>query len=1287
MFQPAGTHHHLFRIGTWVTLAAFLGGSVIPPGASLAQGVSVAGVVLPAPGTMVMPTPSFAPAVMRGIRIFPNEPLRFDFIIDTGNTGFNDEDFKSESERLIRYFLAAVTIPEDDLWVNLSPYEQDRIVPSAFGQTEMGRDLLAQDYLLKQLTASLLYPEKDLGHEFWERVRARVRERFGTADVTVNTFNKVWVIPDRAVVYESGDVAFIMESHLKVMLEEDYLAMSEAQASSGRSATNSAGADRMGHEIIREVILPEIEREVNEGAHFVSLRQIYHSMILATWFKRNLRASVLGRVYVERNKIGGVEIDDAEAGKKIYAQYLAAFKKGAYNYIKEEYDRTTDRMIPRKYFSGGVRFGQATDNAMIVESGPAEAMLSKAAAAAAGPMTTVESGMRVVRDEGRLGAGEGARAPAEASVDKPADESTPRPEPRAETRTADRSVGETLSVRPETANSERDGLRGNDGDKSNTVFQAEVPLPEFLRGVENEKIGKFLPRLLESIPEARRALAEQVRHVSDGNRTGQEFSIEMETRDAQLLISVQSGERYNTGYGGNVVVHTHPILRLRDKDNQGKRTGIGYRSILDTLSPTPDSFDVFRPGMIVAGSEATGYFALVYDLSETENRRWYGEIGRQKVARHDRPGKIIELGAGQLFKIVPQGDEVQLQPISVAETEVKWGEVQRAPEKKRQLELELNLRPHPQHPSQPFRAEFGDGFREVMAFVTNGEYYPVEIIGYQKNPRQGVPDGYTHLLDVGGTEGFDYRFVTQGHDKNSSRSNQYSNLARLQGVLAQFGVAVSVMQIEVGTKNVQIYKPHLTSVGISPKSISQLHADRVIEELAKLHAAGIVHNDLIGAGKHAGLNWQNVKFEMDSKTQSPVRAVFDGSGFEKAEAYSFENRFLADEFYAVADALLNDLDINDPQNREKMTKTWFERHEKIIGTAGTNRAETRSPNLAPVGETRSPIGSEGYNAEARAEVRSDTPISHRELTLGVETSLADPDRREVRGDVTESLSTLAPEWVEIGLKSNVLVRDKATKALSFRNKAAGDAWAAMTRSSYASYSVTGLIEKEFSTKVSPEQLKQLILAGRVTFDADVGAFRASAAEKETRIVLADGQGLSLTEDALALLYDKTHARDEAMPATLIDVADLSNPETPAKQPFKADDVLSMILKKQVPAGEVMLAQPMPDGEAGAAHQTAPKETDPAASGSDAGMISAADKGKTDGGAAQNPGGIDLNPGHLDLQTRGEGMDALPWADIESLETVPFDGFVPVILNVVPTNLPMFMGAAGAGSEFELSRVP
>ena len=39
----------------------------------------------------------------------------------------------------------------------------------------------------------------------------------------------------------------------------------------------------------------------------------------------------------------------------IYRRYLQAFKKGAFNYIKEEIDPLTQQPIPKKYFSGGVQ--------------------------------------------------------------------------------------------------------------------------------------------------------------------------------------------------------------------------------------------------------------------------------------------------------------------------------------------------------------------------------------------------------------------------------------------------------------------------------------------------------------------------------------------------------------------------------------------------------------------------------------------------------------------------------------------------------------------------------------------------------------------------------------------------------------------------------------------------------------------------------------------------------------------------------------------------------------------
>ncbi|MCA9392650.1 MAG: histidine phosphatase family protein [Candidatus Omnitrophica bacterium] len=303
---------------------------------------------MPDPGVMVHRSTSYAPAMMNGVTIHPDRPFHFDFVIDKGESASQDESFRNESMRLVRYFLASLTVPEQDLWVNLSPEEADRTIPPEFAQTDMGRDLLLQDYLLKQFTASLMYPDKETGQDFWRRVHRRAQQLFGTTDVPVNTFNKVWIVPQAAVVYQNGNSAYVVESTLKVMMEEDY------QAAAAGQPSPPLPADRFADEIVRDVLIPEIEYEVNHGKQFARLRQIYHTLILATWYKENIRASFVNEMYSNRNKIAGIDISDKDSKEEIYAAYLAAFRRGVYNMIREDYDPYSRRMIPRNYFSGGM---------------------------------------------------------------------------------------------------------------------------------------------------------------------------------------------------------------------------------------------------------------------------------------------------------------------------------------------------------------------------------------------------------------------------------------------------------------------------------------------------------------------------------------------------------------------------------------------------------------------------------------------------------------------------------------------------------------------------------------------------------------------------------------------------------------------------------------------------------------------------------------------------------------------------------------------------------------------
>ncbi len=318
-----------------------------------ADGVGSSAILLPKPGTMVSMSPSFEAPTLRGIKVHPQDPLRFEFVLDQGDSTVPASALKDESTKLVKYFLASVTTPAGDLWVNLSPYEKDRIVAQSFGQTEMGRDLLAQDYILKQLTASMIYPESKTGKEFWSRVYAQAAKRFGTTRVPINTFNKVWIVPDKADVYENAanGTAYVSHASLKVLLEGDYLALNKAQKPQGK-----ADSQKLGTDIVREVVIPLLTKEVNEGRNFAPIRQVYHALILATWYKKKLKDSVISLGYADKNKTAGIDFSDDQTKEKIYLQYLEAFKAGAYNYIKEEADPLTKKLIPRKYFSGGASF-------------------------------------------------------------------------------------------------------------------------------------------------------------------------------------------------------------------------------------------------------------------------------------------------------------------------------------------------------------------------------------------------------------------------------------------------------------------------------------------------------------------------------------------------------------------------------------------------------------------------------------------------------------------------------------------------------------------------------------------------------------------------------------------------------------------------------------------------------------------------------------------------------------------------------------------------------------------
>ena len=304
-------------------------------------------------------------ATLKGVKVDFNDPFKLEFIVDYGRQGKLDP---VQAKVLVNYFLAALAMPEDKMWVNLSPYEPDRVIEPDLSQTEFGEGLLSQDCALKQFAASLTNPGTESGKRYWDALNSPPstdHSRQWTVDRGQNAqsaFNKVWIVPHSAKIYQNEDTALIESRALSVMTEEDYLAATAA-VHSPQSTDHSRGQSTVDRgqgaiSAFKTIILPLIDQEVNSGERFVPLRQMYDAFILASWFKKRLQDSLF-RYYLDQGKVSGIDLADKDAKEKIYNQYVQSFAKGEYNVVKKDYDHEQHKITARQYVSGGIALGDA----------------------------------------------------------------------------------------------------------------------------------------------------------------------------------------------------------------------------------------------------------------------------------------------------------------------------------------------------------------------------------------------------------------------------------------------------------------------------------------------------------------------------------------------------------------------------------------------------------------------------------------------------------------------------------------------------------------------------------------------------------------------------------------------------------------------------------------------------------------------------------------------------------------------------------------------------------------
>jgi len=300
---------------------------------------------------------AFAPDIFRPLhlRYLSYNPVdnNFQLFLDKGSLkNPNPQELQDTTKTLLNYFFVGISLPNDTFWVNLRPDAENNIIDARLAQTDVGKILLESDLQLKKDTAKFTSPETPEGKEYWDKLYKKAGEIFGSENITIPTLTRPWIVPDEIIIRETVDSAYIYKATLKVMLEQDYLK---------DSAVYNFKDDRLkelneySSQLIREIIIPKLTKEVNSSKRYASLRQVYYSLIMAQWFKaRNLGKDGLYSHLIDRKDLTNLTSKESWSKTTYFKEYQKSFKDGEYNIQEPIY--TPYGQTIRSYFSGGEIF-------------------------------------------------------------------------------------------------------------------------------------------------------------------------------------------------------------------------------------------------------------------------------------------------------------------------------------------------------------------------------------------------------------------------------------------------------------------------------------------------------------------------------------------------------------------------------------------------------------------------------------------------------------------------------------------------------------------------------------------------------------------------------------------------------------------------------------------------------------------------------------------------------------------------------------------------------------------
>jgi len=304
------------------------------------------------------------PPVVGGIAFPLKDPMKigFSLLADAEHEMPTQAEQLELQGRLGHYLNTFLVLTSEHVNVTLTPTEDYCGLPELLRRTELGRDMLAQDVVLKHYTASQLHPSTPHGRAFWDKVNALTSGRRN-----FESCFRVWIVPGNVSVRETtvGDQGHVTieKLGLEVLCEEDYDTLRQYRESQRPGAEALLAPER--HEQVvaffKELIVPVIQKEVSIGPRFGLLRQILSVLVVAKWIMQSQLGDALKQAgFIDSNepqRYGLNTVDDAVliSMKRLYLQMFGA---GIWQQSTTRIDPESGLVEKRLYVAGGIRFPQ-----------------------------------------------------------------------------------------------------------------------------------------------------------------------------------------------------------------------------------------------------------------------------------------------------------------------------------------------------------------------------------------------------------------------------------------------------------------------------------------------------------------------------------------------------------------------------------------------------------------------------------------------------------------------------------------------------------------------------------------------------------------------------------------------------------------------------------------------------------------------------------------------------------------------------------------------------------------